>query len=171
MNLEWRHLPLIILGGAVGLGLGWLVSMLFPQLDSSVGVARAGVVFGGIAGTGFAVVAIVVRAGRRDPKAGQPGCFKQLNGTGFTLIGRSEQRDDGSYVTTEWFTILWVPVFPVCRYRVTNQGSYPFYRRYILTRYTIHQKLPVRLNNAARIYAITVLIVLGIIGLAFLALR
>jgi hypothetical protein len=167
MNLEWKHLPWIVLAGVVGSGLGWLLAILFPQIDASVGLRGAGAVFGGIAGMGFAVIVIVIRAGR-DPNIGPARYFMRINGMGSTLIGRSEVSDDGSYVTTEWFTILWIPMFPVCRYRVTKheESGTPF-----STPYTIHEKLPVRLYDAARIYGITVLILLGVVGLAYLAVR
>ena len=167
MNLEWKHFPLIVLGGVVGSGLGWFVSFLFPQIDSSVGLHGAGAVFGGIAGMGFAVVAIVAGAAR-DPNVGPAQYFMRINGMGSTLIGHSEPRDDGSYVTTEWFTLLWIPIFPVCRYRVTKheEASTPF-----STPYTIHEKLPVRPNDAARVYGITVLVLLGVIGFAFVLFR
>jgi hypothetical protein len=171
MNLEWKHLPLILLGGAIGSGLGWLAAFMFKPgilpAGSPIGLHGAGAMFGAIAGVGFAVVAIVARAAR-DPSVGPARYFMRINGMGSTLIGHSEPRDDGSYVTTEWFTILWIPVFPVCRYRVTRheEASTPF-----STPFTIHEKLPVRLNYAARVYGITVLILLGIIGFAFLLFR
>lgn len=110
MNLEWRHFPLIVLGGVVGSSLGWLASFLFkpglfPQIESVVGPHGVGAVFGGIAGMGFAVVAIVARAAR-DPNVGPARYFMRINGMGSTLFGHSEPRDEGSYVTTEWFTLL-----------------------------------------------------------------
>ena len=172
MNLEWKHVPWVVLGGLVGSGLGWLVSFLFkpslfPQLESVVGPHGVGAVIGGIAGMGFAVVAIVARAAR-DPDVGPARYFMQINGMGSTLFGHSEPRDDGSYVTTEWFTLLWIPVFPVCRYRLIRheEDSTPF-----STPYTIQEKLPVRLNDAARVYGITVLILLATIGFAYLVIR
>ena len=85
-----------------------------------------------------------------------------------TLIGHSAPWDGGSYVTTEWFTILWLPIFPVCRYRVTEhpEASGPCYRLY-----TIHEKMPPLLPGVARVYGIMVLILLTIIGFASLILR
>jgi len=173
MNLEWKHFPLIVLGGAIGACFGWLASFRFKPdilpaaIESSIGLHWAGAMFGAIAGLAFAVVAIIVRAAR-DPNAGPARNFTQINGMGSVLIGRSEPRDDGTYVTTEWFTILWIPMFPVCRYRVTKneKESTPFF-----TPYTIHEKMPPRLNDAARVYGITVLVLLGILGFAYLLFR
>jgi hypothetical protein len=170
MNLEWKHFPLVMLGGTIGAGLGWLVSFLFrpgvlPDFEPALDSHGTGAVIGGIAGLGFAVVAIVVKAGR-DPNIGPASYFVQFKGMGSTLIGHSDAREDGSYVATEWFTILWIPLFPICQYRVTphEEASTPF-----STPYTIHEKLPVRFRDAARVYGITVLILCGI-ALVLLAL-
>src|SRR5262245_32537732 len=121
MNLEWKHFPLIVLGVGVGAGVGWLASFmfkpgLFPVLDSSIGLSWAVPMFGGIAGLGYFTFTIIVRAGL-NPNVGPARYFMRINGMGSTLIGHSEPRDDGSYVTTEWFTLVWIPIFPVCRYR------------------------------------------------------
>ena len=61
-----------------------------------------------------------------------------------------------------------IPLFPICRYRVTKheEDSTPF-----STPYTIHEKIPVRLKEVARIYGIGVAILLGIIGLGYLMFR
>lgn len=170
MNLEWKHCPLLFLGGVIGAGLGWLASFLFKPdilpaaMESLANLHRAGALFGSIAGLAFAVVAIVVRAAR-DPNAGPARNFTRINGMGSMLIGRSEPRADQSYVTTEWFTILWIPLFPVCRYRLTHheECSTPFGERY-----SIHEKMPPRFNDAAKVYGITVLILIGIIGVLYL---
>lgn len=172
MNLEWKHFPLIVLGVTIGGGVGWIASFLFkpgllPVLDLSLGLRWAGAMLGGLAGLGCVTVAIVVRAGR-DPNVGPARYFMRLNGMGSTLIGHSEQRDDGSYVTTEWFTVLWIPVFPVCRYRVTKheEASTPF-----STPYTIHEKMPLRLGDVKQVYGITLLVLLVIVGLAWFISR
>ncbi|MCC6822250.1 MAG: hypothetical protein IT579_16085 [Verrucomicrobia subdivision 3 bacterium] len=167
MNLQWKHLPLILLGGLVGAGLGWLGSFLFglggPNgLASLLGLHAVGMLFGSIGGLGFAVVTIVTRAAR-NPKVGPARYFMQINGTGSMLLGEAERRVDGSYVTTEWFTILFFPVFPVCRYRVTRHpGATPFH-----TLYTIHEKLPVLRQDAKRGYGIGALFLLGFLALAY----
>ncbi|OPX23375.1 MAG: hypothetical protein B1H03_01795 [Planctomycetales bacterium 4484_113] len=51
-----------------------------------------------------------------------------INGIGTTLYGASD-RDPatGSVMMTYYFTVLFIPVFPICRYRVIPQdGSYLF---------------------------------------------
>ena len=167
MNLQWKHVPLVLLGGLTGAGLGWLVSFLFglgrpTELASLLGLHAVGVLFGSIAGLGFAVVAILTRAAR-NPKVGPARYFMQINGTGSMLLGEAERRADGSYLITEWFTIFFFPVFPVCRYRVTQHpGATPFHNLY-----TIHEKLPVRREDAKRGYGIGALFLLGFLALAY----
>jgi hypothetical protein len=52
-----------------------------------------------------------------------------LNGVGFTIYGRSDYDEDSrSYVATYYFVVLFVPILPVCRYRVISveDGKYRF---------------------------------------------
>ena len=52
-----------------------------------------------------------------------------INGFGFRMYGRSdEDSETGSYLTTYYFVALWIPVFPICRYRIIDSGldSYRF---------------------------------------------
>jgi len=52
-----------------------------------------------------------------------------LNGIGFTLYGCTDvDAATGSYLTTYYFVFLWIPIFPICRYRVARTGdSYRFF--------------------------------------------
>jgi len=43
---------------------------------------------------------------------------RALNGTGTMWYGKALPRDDGSYVVTEWITLLGVPLFPLGSKRV-----------------------------------------------------
>jgi hypothetical protein len=86
---------------------------------------------------------------------------------GSALIGRTEQRDDGSYVTTEWFTILWIPIFPVCRYRLIKApGS-----NLVHQQYSILEKLPPRGVDAIRVYGATIVVLMIVAGVAYLIFR
>ena len=51
-----------------------------------------------------------------------------INGIGFTMYGSSDRRPDGSYMTTYYFVVLAIPIFPIARYRVMHAGgnSYRF---------------------------------------------
>ncbi|MCC6822254.1 MAG: hypothetical protein IT579_16105 [Verrucomicrobia subdivision 3 bacterium] len=168
MNLEWKHVPLIFLSGLVGAGLGWLVSFLFdlrvpPDLESVVGVYGLGGFIGSLVGLAITVGLTVVRAAR-DQKVGPARIFMNFHGMGSIFLGRAELRADGSYVTIEWFTLFYIPVFPVCRYRVTEHAEFS---TPCSTPYTIHEKLPVRLPDAAYGYGITSLILLGFLAFAY----
>jgi hypothetical protein len=47
-----------------------------------------------------------------------------INGFGFRLYGQSDiDRETGSYSANHYFTALFIPVFPVGRYRVVSNGS------------------------------------------------
>lgn len=46
------------------------------------------------------------------------------NGIGFTLYGSTDSDPTtGSYLTTYYFVFVGIPIFPICRYRVTSNGS------------------------------------------------
>jgi len=47
--------------------------------------------------------------------------FTSFNGIGFNNYGKTDERSDGSFVTTEWFCFLFFPVFPVRRIRVKER--------------------------------------------------
>ena len=55
----------------------------------------------------------------RAPKRPSPsyGTYR-LNGIGTTLIGKRDFRPDGSFVTTEWFTLVFIPIFPMRSLRI-----------------------------------------------------
>jgi len=48
-----------------------------------------------------------------------------FNGVGTKFHGKRDLGNDGSYVTTEWFVFLCIPVFPIRSLRVlpTGEGS------------------------------------------------
>jgi len=47
-----------------------------------------------------------------------------INGIGFTLYGSTDHDPDtGSYLATYYFVFFFVPIFPICRYRVIPSGS------------------------------------------------
>ena len=55
--------------------------------------------------------------------------LRTINGIGVTLYGSSDHDPiTGSYMTTYYFVILMIPIFPICRYRVIRNGdSYRFF--------------------------------------------
>lgn len=52
-----------------------------------------------------------------------------FNGCGVTLYGKTDvDPESGSYMATYYFALIFIPIFPICRYRVTSSGgnSYRF---------------------------------------------
>jgi len=62
------------------------------------------------------------RLGDLDPIDSAPS-LRTVNGCGFTIYGSSDHRSDGSYMTTYYFVILAIPLFPIARYRVMHTGG------------------------------------------------
>lgn len=62
------------------------------------------------------------------PIASAPS-LSTMNGIGFKLYGTTDtDPSTGSFLSTYYFVILFIPVFPICRYRVTRNGnSYRFF--------------------------------------------
>lgn len=55
--------------------------------------------------------------------------LQTINGCGFSMYGSSDvDRETGSYMTTYYFVLIFIPIFPICRYRVIASGgnSYRF---------------------------------------------
>ena len=46
-----------------------------------------------------------------------------FNGIGTTYFGKREEEADGSYITTEWISFLYCPLFPLGSYRVKPTGE------------------------------------------------
>src|ERR1035437_7674128 len=46
-----------------------------------------------------------------------------LNGFGTALYGKSEVKSDDSYIATEWFVLLFLPIFPIASYRVLRGNT------------------------------------------------
>jgi hypothetical protein len=45
-----------------------------------------------------------------------------LNGIGTRYYGKRDFRADGSYITTEWVTLIYIPLIPFCSLRVRHLG-------------------------------------------------
>ena len=62
------------------------------------------------------------------PIASAPS-LSTFNGIGFKLYGSTDKDSaTGSYLSTYYFVFLFIPIFPICRYRVTSSGdSYRFF--------------------------------------------
>lgn len=48
-----------------------------------------------------------------------------LEGFLFTTLGQTDLRSDGSYVTTQWLSVLMVPLVPIASFRVLESRRLP----------------------------------------------
>ena len=175
MNLNAASFLKIAIGASGAAVVFWAISFLIPKgmlgtYEEILGLQLLGAIFGAVLGAAATVIAIVVSDSRR-PETGAAANFTMINGMGSMLIGKSDVRDDGSYVTTEWFCLLWLPLFPVCNYRiavVSDQTIVPLIAG--PRRFVIMEKHPVRLKDMARGYVILALMV-SVIGLFVYFLR
>jgi hypothetical protein len=81
-----------------------------------------------------------------------------VNGVGTRFIGERDFRPDGSYITTNFFCILYVPIFPIHSLRVIpdpKNMSIPFHTNY----YTVLEKRRPHLGQVLSIYACAAAIV------------
>lgn len=63
------------------------------------------------------------RLGGLEPIASAPS-LSTINGVGFAIYGSSDHDpSSGSYLATYYFVVLFIPIFPIARYRVIPTGS------------------------------------------------
>ncbi|MEZ4409594.1 MAG: hypothetical protein R3A52_24450 [Polyangiales bacterium] len=60
------------------------------------------------------------------PVKSAPSLFT-MNGVGTMLYGSRDARDDGSYIATRFFTLLFVPLIPIDAWRVRDAGHQRYY--------------------------------------------
>jgi hypothetical protein len=88
-----------------------------------------------------------------------------LNGIGTKYYGQRAIRQDGSFVTTEWFVLLYVPIFPLGSYRVRPTGERQNFLLYVSTKYFV-ERIPLCWPQIRNAYAVSG----TIFGLLMLAL-
>ena len=95
--------------------------------------------------------------GTLKPIASAPS-LRTINGFGFKLYGRSDDDPEtNSYVTTYYFVALFIPVFPIARYRIIDVGG---------NRYSFLGKLPLRKIDRWHLGIAAVVLIAMIIGVA-----
>lgn len=52
-----------------------------------------------------------------------PCTVSSLRGTGTMFYGECDYRQDGSYITTRWITLIYVPLWPISSHRVRYKGT------------------------------------------------
>jgi hypothetical protein len=157
MNLSFTSLGKIFFGSLFGAGVIWAISFLVPKdllgtYGLVVGVQQLGLAIGALIGAAFTTMVLIVLDSHHAETGGATN-FTMINGMGSKFSGKSDRRDDGSYVTTEWFCLIWLPLFPVCNYRLVKVAEH-FLIPSILgsRRFAIKEKHPVRLNDVAKGY-------------------
>ena len=87
-----------------------------------------------------------------------------LNGCGTRYYGRRDESPDGSYVTTQWVTLFYIPLVPIASYRVLPvTGGY----NYIVSRSRnfLVRKVPLCQQQVRNVYMVTAPI-MAVIGAA-----
>ena len=74
-----------------------------------------------------------------------------LEGVGFSLLGCRDPRPDGSFVTTKFFCILYLPLVPISSWRVLPaRGNLPL--PFLKRRFVRATKLPLHWQQAFSVY-------------------
>ena len=78
-------------------------------------------------------------------------------GIGTTYCGKREKEPDGSYITTEWVSILYFPLFPLGSYRVRPTGetdsTYLIVYASTTEHYLVH-RVPLNLRQVRNVYLV-----------------
>ncbi len=78
---------------------------------------------------------------------------RMINGVGTRFYGQCDWRRDGSFQTTEWFVLMYVPVMPLKSLRVQRAGG---------NTYRVFEELPVSVPQALRTWAFAALYIMTI---------
>ncbi len=159
MNLTFGHFAKLLVGGVLGAGTLFAISYFVPlgsfgDFERVLNLQQIGLIFGGLAGMAISIFVLVIKDSHR-PETGAAANFTSINGTGSRFIGKTDIRQDESYLTTEWFCMLWIPFFPVCTYRVIKIKERS---NLIVAWYMIQEKYPVRIKDLAKGYSWTLAI-------------
>jgi len=68
-----------------------------------------------------------------------------------TVYGQRDYWPDGSFVTTEWFVIAWVPLIPICSKRISYANNNPYATR--ASGYYVYETMGVDRRQALFVYA------------------
>lgn len=60
-----------------------------------------------------------------EPSSGPPG-LHTINGIGTSLYGR-HQTEGGTWIATQWFTLVFIPIFPIRSFLVASAGANSWY--------------------------------------------
>ncbi|MGA3032643.1 MAG: hypothetical protein ABSD70_05140 [Terracidiphilus sp.] len=74
-----------------------------------------------------------------------------LEGVGFNMLGCRDLRPDGSFVTTKFFCLLYVPIVPISSWRVIPSRRNPWLP-FVRKRYQRAAKQPLNLPQVISVY-------------------
>jgi len=80
-----------------------------------------------------------------------------INGFGTKYYGEADLRPDGSFITTEWITLAYLPVIPIRSYRLARIPGGVTAVVYNSTSYAVFEKLPVHWPQVLRVYSFVLL--------------
>lgn len=86
-----------------------------------------------------------------------------LNGIGTKYYGRREAGSDGSYVTTEWIVLLYLPLIPIGSFRVCPTGKSTNAIVYNSQQFMV-RRMPFNWPQIRNIYGVTGAIAATLIG-------
>ena len=86
-----------------------------------------------------------------------------LNGIGTKYYGRREAGPDGSYVTTEWIVLIYLPLIPIGSFRVCPTGKSTNAIVYNSQQFMV-KRVPVNWPQIRNIYGVTGAIAATLIG-------
>lgn len=111
----------------------------------------------------FIIVGLLLALRRSKEKLGYKSSMSSVNGIGTTLYGKREIESDGSYISTKWFILLLLPIFPISSYRVLPSTT----KIHFLgqkTDYLRFEKVPLNKKQIINIY----LLIYGFIFFVFI---
>lgn len=99
--------------------------------------------------------------------------LRLISGFGTGFCGASNRQDDGSFITTEWLRVFFLPLVPILSYRVTYGGSNSYSGTFTrnaqtITHYSIQERLPLHKGQVIRNYAFIFSLPLFILALIYL---
>ena len=93
-----------------------------------------------------------------------------LKGCGTKFYGKRDEDTDGSYITTEWITLAYLPLIPLRSFRICPTGKGTNAIVYNSQEFRA-QKVPLNKRQVRNIYAVSGPILVAIVGVLVIANR
>jgi hypothetical protein len=81
-----------------------------------------------------------------------------FNGIGTKYYGQRDFLEDGSFVTTEWFVLAYIPVIPLGSFRVTPTGKSSNLLVYRSNQYLV-KRVPISWRQVKNVYNVYIVII------------